>query len=94
MGPNLIQVTQSLSAFTGGRAWVEDENGDAAEVNMKTKVRSLIGFWHDVHDKPITFDVPKSHNGQRGGKIQKSELAGNSAKTETRKTARPDSSKS
>ena len=31
----------ALGSFTGGRVWVEDENGDAAEeVNMKTKVRS------------------------------------------------------
>ena len=31
----------ALGLFTGGRVWVEDENGDAAEeVNMKTKVRS------------------------------------------------------
>ena len=44
-----------LGSFTN-RVWVEDENGDAAEeVNMKTKVRSLIGSWHDIHDKPIAF---------------------------------------
>ena len=52
----------TLGAFTGGRVWVEDENGDAAEeVNMKTKVRSLIGSWHDIHDKPITFDARRFH---------------------------------
>ena len=52
----------ALGSFTGGRVWVEDENGDAAEeVNMKTKVRSLIGSWHDIHDKPITFDARRFH---------------------------------
>ena len=42
--------------------WVEDENGDApAKVQMKTKTRALIGSWHDVHDKPITFNARHFH---------------------------------
>ena len=52
----------TLGSFTGGRVWVEDENGDIpAEVQMKTKTRALIGAWHDTHDKPITFDARRFH---------------------------------
>ena len=52
----------TLGSFTGGRVWIEDEKGDApAEVQMKTKTRSLIGTWHDIHDKPITFDARRFH---------------------------------
>ena len=51
----------TLGSFTGGRVWVENENGDVpAEVQMKTKTRALIGSWHDIYDKPITFDFIKS----------------------------------
>ena len=40
----------TLGSFSGGRVWVEDENGDAPEkVEMKTKTRTLIGTWHDIH---------------------------------------------
>ena len=52
----------TLGSFSGGRVWVEDENGDASEkVQMKTKTRALIGTWHDIHDKPITFDARRFH---------------------------------
>ena len=52
----------TLGSFCGGRVWVEDENGDAPEkVEMKTKTRALIGTWHDIHDKPITFDERRFH---------------------------------
>ena len=52
----------TLGSFTGGRVWIEDENGDApAEVQMKSKIRALIGSWHDIHDKPITFDARRFH---------------------------------
>ena len=46
----------TLGSFSGGRVWVEDENGSfPAEVKLRTKTRSLIGTWHDIHDKPTTF---------------------------------------
>ena len=52
----------TLGSFTGGRVWVENENGDApAEVQLRTKTRALIGSWHDIHDKPITFDARRCH---------------------------------
>ena len=52
----------TLGSFSGGRVWVEDENGDAPEkVEMKTRTRALIGTWHDIHDKPITFDARRFH---------------------------------
>ena len=48
----------TLGSFSGGQVWVEDENGDAPEkVEMKTKTRALVGTWHDIHDRPITFDA-------------------------------------
>ena len=28
---------------------------------MKTKTQALIGAWHDIHDKPITFDARRFH---------------------------------
>ena len=58
----------TLGSFSGGCVWVEDENGDAPEkVQMKTKTRALIGTWHDIHDKPITFDARRgSHVGSCG----------------------------
>ena len=41
---------------------MEDENADAPEkVEMKTKTRALIGTWHDIHDRPITFDARRFH---------------------------------
>ena len=52
----------TLGSFSGGRVWVEDENGDAPEkVEMKTKTRALLGTWHDIHDSPITFDARRFH---------------------------------
>ena len=52
----------TLGSFTGGRVWIEDENGDApAEVQMKSKIRALIGSWHDIRDKPITFNARRFH---------------------------------
>ena len=52
----------TLGSFSGRRVWVEDENGDASEkVEMKTKTRALIGTWHDIHDRPITFDARRFH---------------------------------
>ena len=48
----------TLGSFSGGRVWVEDENGSfPAEVKLRTKTRSLMGTWHEIHDKPITFDA-------------------------------------
>ena len=52
----------TLGSFSGGRVWVEDENGSCpAEVKLRTKTRSLMGTWHDIHDKPITFDARRFH---------------------------------
>ena len=52
----------TLGSFSEGRVWVEDENGDAPEkVEMKTKTRTLVGTWHDIHDAPITFDARRFH---------------------------------
>ena len=52
----------TLGSFSGGRVWVEDENGSfPAEVKLRTKTRSLMGTWHDIHDKPITFDARRFH---------------------------------
>ena len=52
----------TLGSFSGGRVWVEDENGKSpAEVKMKSSVRSLIGTWHDIHDKRITFNARRFH---------------------------------
>ena len=52
----------TLGSFSGGRVWVEDENGSfPAEVKLRTKTRSLMGMWHDIHDKPITFDARRFH---------------------------------
>ena len=51
----------TLGSFAG-RVWVEDENGHVpAEVQMKHKTRALIGTWHDIHDKPSTFDARRFH---------------------------------
>ena len=52
----------TLDSFSGGRVWVEDENGSfPAEVKLRTNTRSLMGTWHDIHDKPIAFDARRSH---------------------------------
>ena len=52
----------TLGSFSRGQVWVEDENGDAPEkVEMKTKTRTLLGTWHDIHDRPITFDARRFH---------------------------------
>ena len=52
----------TLGSFTGGHVWVQDENGNSpAEVDMKSGVRSLIGTWYDIHDKPITFNARRFH---------------------------------
>ena len=52
----------TLGSFSGGRVWVENENGNASEqVQVRTKVRTITGAWHDIHDKPITFDARRFH---------------------------------
>ena len=52
----------TLGSFSGGRVWVEDETGSfPAEVKLRTKTRSLMGTWHDIHDKPMTFDARRFH---------------------------------
>ena len=57
-----VNAVTLLGSLSGGRVWVEDENGDAPEkVEIKTKTRTLIGTWHDIHDRPITFDARRFH---------------------------------
>ena len=52
----------TVGSFTGGRVWVEDDDGKhPAQVTLRKKVRPLIGTWHDIHDKPITFDARRFH---------------------------------
>ena len=52
----------TLGSFSGGRVWVENENGSfPVQVKLRTKTRFLMGTWHDIHDKPMTFDARRFH---------------------------------
>ena len=50
----------ALGSFSGGRVWIEDDEGTSMEKLSKNgKVRQLKGSWVDIHDKPVSFNVIK-----------------------------------
>ena len=52
----------ALGCFTGGRIWVEDDEGTSPEVRvMKHKNHQLWGSWLDMHDKPVSFNARRFH---------------------------------
>ena len=52
----------ALGDFTGGRVWVEDDEGDStARLATKKGERELRGRWIDMHDKPVSFDARRYH---------------------------------
>ena len=52
----------ALGEYTGGRVWIEDDEGDsAAWLEDKKGGRELRGRWLDMHDKPVSFDARRYH---------------------------------
>ena len=52
----------ALGRFTGGRVWVEDDQGTSPdEVVMKNKIHPLRGSWIDMHDQPVCFNARRFH---------------------------------
>ena len=48
----------ALGDYTGGRVWLEDDEGDStAWLEDKKGGRELRGRWLDMHDKPVSFDA-------------------------------------
>ncbi|OLP86859.1 hypothetical protein AK812_SmicGene31974 [Symbiodinium microadriaticum] len=48
----------ALGDYTGGRVWIEDDDGDStAWLADKKGGRELRGRWLDMHDKPVSFDA-------------------------------------
>ncbi|OLP79318.1 hypothetical protein AK812_SmicGene40405 [Symbiodinium microadriaticum] len=52
----------ALGEFSGGRVWIEDDEGDStAWLEDKKGGRELRGRWLDMHDKPVSFDARRYH---------------------------------
>ena len=52
----------ALGDYTGGRVWIEDDEGDCtAWLADKKGGRELRGRWLDMHDKPVSFDARRYH---------------------------------
>ena len=52
----------ALGDYTGGRMWIEDDEGDSTAWLADKKVgRELRGRWLDMHDKPVSFDARRYH---------------------------------
>ena len=52
----------ALGKYTGGRVWIEDDEGDSpAWLEDKKGGRELRGRWLDMHDKPVSFDARRYH---------------------------------
>ena len=52
----------ALGDYTGGRVWIEDDEGDStAWLEDKKGGRELRGRWLDMHDKPGSFDARRYH---------------------------------
>ncbi|CAE7353893.1 unnamed protein product [Symbiodinium sp. CCMP2592] len=52
----------ALGEYTGGRVWIEDDEGDStAWLADKKRGRELPGRWLDMHDKPVSFDARRYH---------------------------------
>ena len=52
----------ALGEYTGGRVWIEDdEGGSTAWLEDKKGGRELRGRWLDMHDKPVSFDARRYH---------------------------------
>ena len=52
----------ALGRYTGGRVWVEDDEGTSPdEVVMKKKIHRLRGSWIDMHDCSVSFNARRFH---------------------------------
>ena len=52
----------ALGDYTGGRVWIEDDDGDStAWLADKKGGRELRGRWLDMHDTPVSFDARRYH---------------------------------
>ena len=52
----------ALGSFTGGRIWVEDDDGTSSELRVtKRNTQQLWGSWIDMHDKPVSFNARRFH---------------------------------
>ena len=52
----------ALGEYTGGRVWIEDDDGDStAWLADKKGERELRGKWLDMHDKPVSFNARHYH---------------------------------
>ncbi|CAE7236559.1 unnamed protein product [Symbiodinium sp. CCMP2592] len=52
----------ALGDYTGGRVWIEDDEGDStAWLADKKGERELRGRWLDMHEKPVSFDARRYH---------------------------------
>ncbi|CAE7203396.1 unnamed protein product [Symbiodinium sp. CCMP2592] len=60
--PGHLNHALALGDYTGGRVWIEDDEGDStARLAAKTGERELRGKWLDMHDKPVSFDARRYH---------------------------------
>ena len=58
----------ALGEYTGGRVWIEDDEGDSpAWLEDKKGGRELRGRWLDMHDKPVSFDARRYHKVEPSG---------------------------
>ena len=52
----------TLGSFTGGRVWIEDDEGTSTEkLAKKNKAFELKGSWIDIHGKPVSFKARRFH---------------------------------
>ena len=52
--PGHLNHALALGDYTGGRVWIEDDDGDStAWLADKKGGRELRGRWLDMHDKPV-----------------------------------------
>ena len=52
----------ALGSFTGGRIWVEDDDGTSSELRVTKPTHSSFGdLWIDMHDKPVSFNARRFH---------------------------------
>ena len=60
--PGHLNHALALGDYTGGRVWIEDDDGDStAWLADKKGGRELRGRWLDMHDKPVSFDARSYH---------------------------------
>ena len=60
--PGHLNHALALGDYTGGRVWIEDDEGDStAWLADKKGGPELRGKWLDMRDKPVSFDARRYH---------------------------------